>query len=312
MNQMYSMRKYLLGFALLGIGSLSINAQTTIPNMDLEQWTNHTYYDQPAGGYWATANTIVDLLPAIIPPTTTKSTDAHGGQYSARMESKNWPVANILMSGTLATGIFDNQTSSTADALKLGMPFTGRPANFAGWYKYTSVQQDSAALYALLTKWNGTARDTIGFAARFEKSTVSSWTEFILPFDYHSMDTPDSISIVFTSSADGQNLAGQVGSTLWVDDISFTTATGMTQVLMPENHVSIIPNPVMDVARFKFAKSIEEGTLQLFDNTGKLAKTIQVNGENASANVSEMAAGVYHMILTENNTATFSSKFVKQ
>ena len=305
------MRKILLGFLFLGFASQAIVAQT-LPNMDLEQWTNHTYYDQPAGGVWATANAIVDLLPAVIPPTTTKSTDAHGGQYSAKMESKIWPVANILMSGTLATGVFNNQSSTTGNALKRGTPYTARPTTFSGWYKYTSVAQDSCILYAWLTKWNGSARDTVGIALMKEYNTVSTWTEFVLPFVYHSNDTPDSISSVFTSSANGENLQGQAGSSLWVDDLALTTATGLQEVWMPENHVAIGPNPAHDNVHFHFEKAVKEGDIQLFDASGKIVKVISVKGQDLDVHVSDLASGSYHLLLKEKGTATYSGKFIKQ
>lgn len=303
------MRKQLLGLLGLAMGAMAVNAQT-LPNLGLEQWTNHTYYDQP-DGVWATANSIVDLLPSVIPPTTTKSTDAHGGMYSAKMESKIWPVANILMSGTLATGVFNNQSSNPGTALKRGTPYTDRPSEFGGWYKSTSVQGDSMIFYAWLTKWNGTARDTVGIALHKEYNTVASWTEFTLPFTYMSNDAPDSISIVFTSSAGGEALQGQPGNSLWVDDIYLTTSTGVMEVIMPENSVKLGPNPAQDWVSFHFEKPVRSGSIQIFDAFGKQLRNEKLSGSSKTIQLSDLPVGSYHYLLMEGQTATCSGKFIK-
>lgn len=293
----------------LSLGSLVANAQT-IPNLGLEQWTNHTYYDQP-DGVWATANSIVDLWPSLIPPTTIKSTDAHTGVYSAKMESKIWPGANILMSGTLATGVFNNQSSNPGNALKRGTPYTQRPTEFGGWYKTNSVQGDSMIFYAWLTKWNGSARDTVGIALHKEYNTIANWTEFNLPFDYKSNDTPDSISIVFTSSAGGENLQGQPGNALWVDDITLTTATGIKEVLMPENRITVGPNPAIEWITMHFEKPVRSGQVSVYDAMGQLVLSQKVTGNAETLNLTGLTAGTYHYLLQEGETATCSGKFIK-
>lgn len=291
---------------LMGMG---LRAQS-LPNMDLEQWTNHGNYENP-NGLWATANPIVNLLPGVIPATTTKSTDAHGGMYSARMESKNWPIANILITGTLANGIFDAQSTNPATALKRGTPFTARPTAFKGWYKYAPVAGDSCAVYAWLSKWNGSGRDTVGIAI-LEDATlaVSNWTQFDLPFVYKSADAPDSISIVFASSSAGQSLAGQVGSTLWADDMELAYATGLVDVLAPEFRVTTYPVPAHDRIHFRLDRPAKAGThLRVYTTLGAWVATVPVTGEEASFSLGGLAAGSYHYVLSDATTSLASGTF---
>lgn len=292
--------------------SLGLRAQS-LPNMDLELWTDYGNYENPDGG-WATANPIVNLLPGVIPETTTKSTDAHGGSYSARMESKNWPIANILITGTLANGVFDAQSTNPATALKRGSPFTARPDAFRGWYKYSPVSGDSCAVYAWLTKWNGSARDTVGIALLANYSqAVSAWTAFDLPFVYKSAATPDSISIVCASSFAGQSLAGQVGSTLWVDDLELGYATGLVDVLSPEFRVTTYPVPAQDRVTFRLDRPAKAGThIRVYSALGAWVATVAVAGEEASIPVAGLAAGSYHYILADATTKLASGTFQVQ
>jgi hypothetical protein len=301
---------YLFIFALMA--SLSAGAQA-LPNMDLELWTNAGNYEQP-NGLWATANPIVNLLPGVIPATTTKSSDAHGGSFSARMESKNWPIANILITGTLANGIFDAQSTNPATALKRGTPFTARPTSFRGWYKYSPVNGDSCAVYAWLTKWNGAARDTIGIALLANYSqAVSAWTAFDLPFVYRSAAAPDSISIVCASSFAGQSLAGQVGSTLWVDDLEIVFATGLVDVLSPEYRVVSYPVPASERVHFRLDRPAKAGTsIQVYSAMGALVAKAPVVGDAASVSVLGLSAGTYHYLITDSQTALASGTFQVQ
>jgi hypothetical protein len=305
------MKKIYLSILSFAIG-LSVDAQS-LPNMDLELWTNAGNYEQP-NGLWATANPIVNLLPAVIPATTTKSSDAHGGSFSARMESKNWPIANILITGTLANGIFDAQSTNPATALKRGTPFTARPTAFRGWYKYSPVNGDSCAVYAWLTKWNGAARDTVGIALLANYSqAVSAWTAFDLPFDYRSADTPDSISIVCASSYAGQSLAGQVGSTLWVDDLEIVFATGLVDVLSPEYRVTCYPVPATERVHFRLDRPAKVGTrIQVYSAMGARIAETPVLGDGGSVSVSDLAAGTYHYLITDSQTALASGTFQVQ
>lgn len=299
----------LAGALLLGLG---LRAQS-LPNMDLEAWTNYGNYENPDGA-WATANPIVNLLPGVIPKTTYKDPSAHGGQYCARMESRNWPVANILITGTLANGIFDANSTSPATALKRGSPFTARPTAFKGWYKYAPVAGDSCAVYAWLSKWNGSGRDTIGIAL-LENSNVaiSSWTQFDLPFVYHSADAPDSISIVFASSEAGQSLAGQVGSTLWADDMELAYANGLVDVLAPEYGVTTYPMPARDHINFRLDHPAKSGTtLTVYSTAGVRVAQVRVAGEEASLDLGGLAAGTYHYLLADRTTNLASGSFQVQ
>lgn len=286
------MKKNLLAIIAICLFTSPIFGQTTLPNLDLESWTTGSNYDQP-DGEWTTANKIVDLLPGFYPPTTFRVTDAHSGTYAAKMETDmtGFP-ANLLVTGTLAIGEFD-VNATPPNNLKMGAPFTGRPDKFSFWYKSITVNGDSIDAYCLLSKWNGSARDTIGYVGYREYNTVSTYTLQDLSIAYQSSDTPDSITIIFASSSDGKNFNGQVGNTIWVDDVGLEYASGIDLVLMPEAQVTVFPNPTTDIAGFSFSKNVREGRVDLLDMNGKMLKSVSFSGEQTEMNVSELASGTY-------------------
>jgi hypothetical protein len=167
------MRKNLLPLIFLFFMCYQVQGQTTLPNMNLEGWVSVPWvyhdtltgsYDSVAGGVWVTANRAVLLNPTYFMPTTFKTSDAYNGSWAAKIVT-DMTENGLLVTGTLATGIFDLYAIPPAN-LKMGVPFTGRPTHFKTWFKYLPVLHDSCDMWAMLLKWNPQkmARDTIGVA----------------------------------------------------------------------------------------------------------------------------------------------------
>ncbi len=201
------------------------NGIDQLPNMSFENWTEFPKYRVPSPiGIWATPNKVADLLYFLDPPavTVTRSIDAYSGQYAAKIETI-FPEDFLLVTGTVATGIFEPDLQNQLESLKQGVPFTSKPIALKGYYKYLPKENDSCDIYAELTRWNSISlkRDTIAEAILIENNiAVEAWTEFHLPFTYFSAEEPDSLTIIFASSAEGDSFIGAVGSAIYVDDIS--------------------------------------------------------------------------------------------
>jgi len=196
---------------------------TNVPDGDFEQWTlsAQSTYEEPSSGWWTSLNVLKNLGG---PESIKKTTDAHTGNYAAKLITSQW--GELIIPGILLSGIFD---FNAPNMIIEGKPFTEKPLKIKGYYKYTSVNGDSAAIYANITKYNlqTSRRDTIADARLAVLNTVQEYTMFDLDFDYFiTGQTPDSISIVFASSADGGNFNGAIGSTLYIDDVSLVLQNG--------------------------------------------------------------------------------------
>lgn len=282
-----------------------------VDNTGLESWDEEQFYDNPSGDFWDTPNKTLDLVFGVgIDPSVERTTDAHSGSYAAKIITRTW--FGQLASGTLFSGFFDSGVVLTDpdNSVKFGKPFTDRPDEFSYWYKYEPVQGDSAEIYTYLTKWNGTSQDTVGRAYTKVYDAVSDYTQKVIPFEYSSTEDPDSITIVFASSARGDIFQGQSGNTLYIDDVElYYCLTNTSQPFMSENQVKVYPNPAInDFVNFSLEQPIQSGKLLVFTNDGKNVLSTSFEGDNYQVSVSNWTQGVYrYSIIDEESSLTLGS-----
>ena len=184
------------------------------------------YWDLKNGSLIATLNGMYTLETYMgnVPLTAFReTTDVYNGNYSLKLVSGNMYIGGqfFFLPGVAATFYVDIQSANCI----LGKPFTDRPSTLKGYFKYAPVNGDSAAIEIMLKK-GGLA---IGSGKQIIYAPVSNWTIFDVPVNYTSNEIPDSIVVVFSSSAN-YNLTsmntlltstGQIGSTLYIDDVEF-------------------------------------------------------------------------------------------
>lgn len=163
-----------------------------------------------------------------------------------------------IAAGNLFLGSFDVRLAlkrdSTLKATRFGKPFAQRPLKMTGYYQYTpgdryqdadgnyvANRTDSAAIYAVLFRNHDadgnalvlygdnvqTSPQIVAIAKVRDIQTTSSWTPFEVMFDYRSPFDETlseaygySLTVVFSSSHDGDLFEGAIGSTLLVDQVS--------------------------------------------------------------------------------------------
>src|SRR5205085_1364042 len=139
----------------------------------------------------------------LAPQTCYRETaNAHSGAYCVRIETKSYFFQTVP--GTCTTGKLDAPTLAGADGYiftdtldaTAKMPFSGRPDSLVGWFRYTSVSSDYAAVSVLLhvgkaanpesgTYQGNTTPNVVGRAYfGSPTSSVASWTRFSVPFTY--------------------------------------------------------------------------------------------------------------------------------
>lgn len=302
------MKKQILFFALMIGATSSILAQIST-NLGLDSWATVSGYEEPTNG-WSTLNAISDLAPGA-PVTVTKTTDKHSGTYAAKLETKQIPFVNTLIGGLLATGFFDNN-ANPGQNLKLGVPFTTSPKYFRGYYKYTPVSGDSADFFCALTRWNSTLnkRDTLGSVGYREYNTVSNYTQFSFKINYtDSVTAPDTIVMLFSSSGGAQNFQGQVGSTLYVDEISLENTSGVEVLLNNEVQVEVFPNPTADYLNINVLEDAKGLSYNIYNYEGKLVTQNKLN-KNTKIDVSLFNEGKYFISIMDTKGLVASKNFM--
>ncbi|MBU3741022.1 MAG: hypothetical protein FGM24_01930 [Candidatus Kapabacteria bacterium] len=231
------MRNFMI--AVLTVTALPVYGQALV-NLDFEEWKLFKGqllfrdYEEPTG--WTSGNGVIHVAPNT-DALTSKSSDASSGSYCVQMTTRN--IFGQIAAGTCYTGKFEINLSDPVKSAKLGIPYTDRPAVFAGMHRYAPVNNDSATLYCVLSKWDGSAqrRVTVGEARHVVYKSVPTWTPFSFPIEYGSSDAPDTITVVFAASAGGDLMKGEVGSTLWIDAVHIGAATSVA--VTPETHGAV-------------------------------------------------------------------------
>lgn len=175
-----------------------------------------------------------------------KLTTLSTGKFGADLKM---PIA----AGNLFMGTF-NALSAVTNALKatkFGMPFEYEPLYVSGYYKYkagktfsengveVADKKDECDIYAIFyetdekTKTldgtnNFTSPNLVSIARINNQKETDQWTQFYIPFIMQPGKTINqeklkkggyNVAIVFSSSKDGGNFNGAVGSTLYIDEV---------------------------------------------------------------------------------------------
>lgn len=232
------MLKYIFVFAMGIFLQQGIVAQNQIPDGDFENWAFDPFnvYENPASGWWSTLNPLASLGG---PVSVSKDGSSHSGTYCALLET--YQYGTLLVPGILLSGTFDILASP--NFFTRGRPYTDRPSTFEGWYKYNPAMGDSGAIAVQLTKWNTTTlqRDTVGEVGIVITQAAPTWTQFVLPILYFNQDTPDTLVVVATSSAAADQLIGQVGSQLWIDDFDLDITTTASTPTIEKLDITFVP-----------------------------------------------------------------------
>jgi len=200
------MKKILL-FMILSLPVIPKLQAQVITNGSFENWTQQVFYEDPVPYITTNLNVfMVNNMGNVI-----KSTDHHGGNYSAKLETVSTGTDTIF------GGLFIGMPGDSG--IRGGAPFIAHPDTLKGYTKYNIQPNDTACIMVLL-KNNGAI---IGSAIRFFYGTQNSFTQFVIPINWISGINSDSIVVILTSS--GLDNASMPGSTIYFDDFSFTNSS---------------------------------------------------------------------------------------
>ena len=184
--------------ALVALGFVPNRSLAQIPNAGFESWSGGVPTD------WFTSNLIILGVPYAV--NVTQSTDAHGGSSAAQgtvIDYFGSPYTPLMFSGVDA----------------VGFPINSRPEAVHGWYKLTSEGGDALDVVVSAQK-NGVGN---GVGVLLTATPQTAYMEFVVNMYYTNAETPDTawISIVLANTTTGVT---HVGSTFWIDDLSFGPA----------------------------------------------------------------------------------------
>ena len=318
-------RLLLLTAWFAGLG-LTASAQT-ITNADFENWAVRGTAEAPAN--WLTTD---DIFEAFDPGffyntgTVTKSTDAHGGSFAAKLSNvsvgsgtNTGVVGGVLVLGTKLGG----EASYNRYPIG-GVPYTSRPTQVQFYYKLTIAATDTAFATAIFTKKdpNGGLPLILGGGTIFLTPTMGTGYVGVtadVPYST-STDAPDSVRIQFSTGCASEFIrdALTAGTTLSIDDVSFLGAPLATRAnATVQELLTVSPNPG-PAGHFQLHAPAEpalaSAPYSVFDLTGRLVAqqpALAVPTPTRDLDLSRLATGVY-LLRLDSKQGTLVRQLVVQ
>ncbi|MEO8733499.1 MAG: T9SS type A sorting domain-containing protein [Flavobacteriales bacterium] len=207
------MRSALLITVLVAVCFISPSI-AQIPNGGFEDWGSGNYPD-PVN--WITTNNIAASNGML--PTCERSSPGVAGDYCAKVTSRTGPDGIIVL-GSMVTG--------NSELNRRGYPFNARPNALLGQWKYHIMPFDIGQLTITLSRWDATShsRLVVGNASAWIMDSIADWMPFELHINYPLPNDPD--TAVITLAASASPFAVVSGSTVQMDEIRFSDATGIS------------------------------------------------------------------------------------
>ena len=258
-------------FLLIAMAFTTHMYSQSIPNAGFENWV-----DANNANNWNSVNllTIHSLQ---------RTTDKYSGTYAAKISTQSFLGQTIPGIASLGNIDIANQ------AVSGGVPFTSKPISLKGYFKYTPVGNDSMLIAVILTRNSGGVKDTIGGGIFSVKTAVNNYTQFTLPiyYDQSISGNPDTLNIVLLSSA---AMPFGVGTTLFVDDLTFDYSTEIKEVQAVD--YKIFPNPAQDVVNIS-CKNSNSNLVLIYNITGQVVYNNSFNSPQFKINTADFKEGIY-------------------
>lgn len=322
------MKKLLLSLTILITVSV-MTAQVPLYNGSFENWSGAASAQQPDG--WTTAlvgNVVTEVFGVQVPiPVNTyfgsKATDAHSGTYALQLqpanvgipgtqyninfpgiaqlgvaEGFNIPLQTILdlvsmftdTTGTADPGDIDPTVlSSLAQVFAPGDSCSKTPHSLNMWVKFAPSEDDEVEIMAY-SKSNG---QPVGYAETTLYEPINEYTYITIPFE--EPGTPcDSLVIIIMAGGFG---TADLNTVMLVDDVTITPAgVGVADRDALQFHT--YPNPATDYVRV--APAINEPyQCSLYDLEGRLLRTMESSGDQATLQLTGLSKGVYMLEMVQ-------------
>lgn len=294
--------------------------QQQIENPGFELWEEYGYGpDTLEPVNWNSLRTSDggDLINGVIPVTLERSTDAHTGMYSVKLE--NDTILGMVAPGTMTNGRV-HATLPPSDAYvytidtmpEFSTPFTDLPDSLKVWAKYFPQGGDIGRIVAILHSDTAKIADPlqtnwIAVANIDLTEETTEWTEFEVPFVYLNSNTPE--YLLFAIYA-GDAANALLGSILYLDDFEMIYhETGIPKTT--SENISIYFSNNQLIADLQNTEISEDCKIEIVDISGRILFSQTIKPQEINKVYINIPAGIYICNIS-NTSFNYSQKIVKK
>ncbi|MBS1689547.1 MAG: T9SS type A sorting domain-containing protein [Bacteroidetes bacterium] len=293
---------------------------------DMETWRTYTTglgattVMNPKG--WFTTDSLIFTVGPVVDAggkfnmQVTQSSDAHGGNYSAKVMSRVQGTGGALGTFGVAPGVLTNSQpefnsakfSSTNPYAALyyvgGLSTTTHYKVLTAWVKYLPKGIDNGSIvveHLIPGAGAGGSDSLVGWGYVVINSPVTTWTRISVDIAYATPANPTQLRMFFFSSDPYGTVAAVDSSTMYVDDVALST-TDVPSVSAANDVVNVYPNPSVGTV-YLHSFTGEQLTWTAFNINGQVVARKTFSGRE-SVNLSDVASGMYFYNIANSNGET--------
>ena len=115
--------------------------------------------------------------------------------------------------------------------------------------------------------------------------------------------------MLFSSSGGAQNFQGQVGSTLYIDEISLSNTSGVYELFSDEIAVDVYPNPTSDFLNVNIIDEVDDLNYNIYNSNGKLVAKDRLKRQTI-IDITSLNKGKYFLSVFDDKGLVASKNFI--
>ena len=306
-----------------------VKAQSDLSNGGFETWRLKEFIAKPkccgrnidALWYWGMAENLTGLNYNKFVFREADSTIVHSGLCCVQLFSDTTYLNNLILApGIIAYGAMSDSASTAVtigpviNSTGLPLPINSNPVSLSFYMMTNHAVIDTPYYMYVFTKWNSVAdkEDTLAYAQvdiPDDAENMNQWVHYSDSIHYTAPGVADTVRILFFGGRFGN--PDLQGNSTYLDDATlYYTSTGLVS-LSGKPVLEIFPNPVSEQLTVKTGQYKPGNSFRIFDETGRLIKTVAIITENTTISTNDLGPGNYFYQLTDHaNTMLYEGKFV--
>jgi hypothetical protein len=197
-----------------------------------------------------------------------------------------------------------------------------RPDQISFYHKFSPINNDTAFVRVLLFNYPEVVPlpnyfpwihvDTVAYTEFHITESADIYTQLTVNFEYENADIPAYIRVIFSSF---KNIGvtpiqyGNIGTTLWIDDVELVYLPTSIHNLISSGDVTLFPNPVAEHFSIDLPGNTTINSVSILDFSGRVVNIPA--SKNGMYSLNGLSTGMY-FVQIETDKGSVVKKVVKE